>query len=124
MENMDKIFGLPWLAWIILAVAMVVTVLATEYLKPLFMKWSDKRKVKGKCGINLPPIVLFWIIGILIFVGLHFIGWMKFGPVPVMVYIVFGGALNVGYYNDFLKMRTVVRKLILGEVPIPDVDEK
>jgi hypothetical protein len=124
MENMDKIFGIPWLAWIILAVAMVVTVFATEYIKPLVLKWSNKRKAKGKCGINIPPIVLFWIIGILVFTGLHFIGWMKFGPVPVMIYIVIGGALNVGYYNDFLKLRTVIRKLILGEVPIPDLNEK
>jgi len=124
MENMDKLFGIPWLAWVILAVAMVVTVLATEYLKPLFVKWSDKRKKKGKCGINIPPLILFWIVGILLFAGLHFIGWMKFGPAPVMVYIVIGGALNVGYYNDFLKLRTVVRKLIAGEIPIPDKEEK
>jgi hypothetical protein len=114
MENMEKIFGLPWLAWVLMAVAMFVTVLATEYLKPLC----------DKCKIKIPGVILFWIVGILAFVGLHFIGWMKFGPVPVMVYIVVGGALNVGYYNDFLKLRTVVKKLILGEVPIPDVDEK
>ena len=124
MENMDKLFGIPWLAWIILAVAMVVTVLATEYIKPLVTRCSDIRKKKGKCGINLPPLVLFWIVGILLFALLHLIGWMKFGPAPIMVYIVIGGALNVGYYNDFLKLRTVVRKLILGEVPIPDPDEK
>ena len=114
MENMDKIFGIPWLAWIVLAVAMVVTVLSTEWIKPLF----DKRKCK------IPGVIVFWIIGIIIFAGLHFIGWMRFGPVPVMIYIVIGGALNIGYYNDFLKLRTIVKKLILGEVPIPDPEEK
>ncbi len=114
MENMEKIFGIPWLAWIILAVAMVVTVFATEWFKPLL----EKAKVR------IPGLILFWAVGILLFFGLHCIGWMKFGPEPVIVYIVIGGALNVGYYNDFLKLRTVIRKLILGEVPIPDIDEK
>ena len=114
MEDMDKIFGIPWLAWIILAVAMVVTVLATEWLKPLF----DKLKIK------IPGLVLFWIVGILLFAGLSLIGWMHFGPVPVMIYIVVGGALNVGYYNDFLKLKTIVKKLMMGEVPIPGPDDK
>jgi len=114
MENMDKLFGIPWLAWIVLAVAMVVTVLATEYLKPLC----------DKCKIKVPGLVLFWIVGVVLFAGMALIGWMKFGPQPVMVYIVIGGALNVGYYNDFLKLRTVIRKLILGEIPIPGPEEK
>lgn len=114
MENMDKIFGLPWLAWVILAVAMVVTVLATEYLKPLC----------DKCKVKMPGLILFWIVGIALFAVLSLIKWVKFGPQPIIIYIVVGGALNVGYYNDFLKLRTVVRKLILGEVPIPDPDEK
>ena len=110
MENMDKIFGLPWLVWIILAVAMVVTVLSTELVKPLL----DKIKCK------IPGLILFWVIGILIFFGLSCIDWMKFGPVPVMVYIVIGGSINVSYYKDFLNLRTAIRKLIVGEVPIID----
>ena len=114
MENMDKLFGVPWLAWVILAVAMIVTVLSTEWLKPLC----------DKCKIKMPGLVLFWLVGIAIFAGLHFIGWLAFGPAPIVVYIVVGGALNVGYYNDFLKLRTIIRKLILGEVPIPDPIEK
>lgn len=114
MENMDKLFGIPWLAWVILAVAMVVTVLATEYLKPL----CDRFKLK------MPGLILFWIVGVLLFAGLSLIGWMKFGPAPVVVYIVVGGALNVGYYNDFLKLRTIVRKLVLGEIPIPGPEDK
>lgn len=110
MENMDKLFGIPWLAWVVLAVAMVVTVFVTEWIKPLF----DKIKLK------VPGLILFWIVGVLIFIGLSAIGWMPFGPAPIVIYIVVGGALNVGYYNDFLKLKTIVRKLILGEIPIPD----
>ena len=110
MENMDKIFGVPWLAWVVLAVAMIVTVISTEWFKPLL----DKLKVR------IPGIVLFWMIGILLFAGLSLIGWMHFGPAPCVVYVVIGGALNVGYYNDFLKLKTIVRKLISGEIPIPD----
>lgn len=114
MENMDTIFGIPWLAWVVMAVAMIVTVLATEYLKPLC----------DKCKIKIPGLILFWIVGILLFAGLSLIGWMKFGPAPVIVYIVVGGGLNVGYYNDFLKLRTVVRKLMAGEVPIIGPEDK
>ncbi|MFA5284149.1 MAG: hypothetical protein WC347_01000 [Smithellaceae bacterium] len=124
MENMDKLFTVPWLIWVIVAVAMIVTVFSTEYFKPLIVKWSDKRKAKGKSGIKIPPLLLFWIIGIVLFAGMSFIDWIKFSPPLVVVYIVFGGALNAAYYNDFLKMKTIVRKLILGEVPIPGPDEK
>jgi hypothetical protein len=114
MEYFDKLFALPWLAWVLLAVTMVVTVLSTEYLKPLC----------DKCRVKVPGLLLFWVVGIALFAGLHFIHWLKFGPAPVMVYIVLGGALNIAYYKDFLRLRTIVRKLILGEVPIPDAEEK
>ncbi len=113
MENMDKIFGIPWLAWVVLAVAMVVTVLATEYIKPLL----DKKKIK------VHGILVFWGIGILIFGLLSLIGWMHFGPAPCVIYIVVGGALNIAYFNDFLKLRTILKKLIAGEIPIPDLPE-
>lgn len=122
MENMERILGMPWLVWVLTAVAMVVIVLTTEYLKPLIDKLSAKRIKRGRCGIKIPGLILFWTIGVVMFALLALIGWMKFGPVPVIVYIVAGGALNVGYYNDFLKLRTVVRKLVLGEVPIPDAN--
>jgi hypothetical protein len=113
MENMDKLFGIPWLAWIILAVAMIVTVIATEYIKPLF----DKKKIR------IHGILIFWVVGLIIFAGLSLIGWMSFGPAPCVVYIVVGGALNIAYFNDFLKLRTILKKLVAGEIPIPDLPE-
>lgn len=97
------IFGIPIIFIIALAVYFITTVLVTEYLKKLFKK--------------IHPLILSWIVGILIYSGLHFLikGVKEINFYSLIIFIVITAILNVSY-KQFDWIRDLAKKFLQGKV--------
>jgi uncharacterized membrane protein len=100
-----KVIGIGVESWLlVLAIYMVVTVVATEYLKKVI-------KLDGLC--------ISWIVGILVFLILIFLDVQFANFMTLCLFVVMTGLLNAGY--RFTNLKKWVRRL-LGTVKDQEED--